>query len=82
MLEYFNGILFLTTNRPGTLDEAVKSRVHMSLYYSPLGERETEEIFHLNLARLKVIEDQRAKASGEEKLFIFDAEIIDFARQH
>ncbi|KAE8442709.1 hypothetical protein EG329_002900 [Mollisiaceae sp. DMI_Dod_QoI] len=82
ILEYFNGILFLTTNRPGTLDEAVKSRVHMSLYYSPLGESETEEIFRLNLARLKEIEEQRAEASGEEKLFIFDAEIIEFARQH
>lgn len=82
ILEYFNGILFLTTNRPGTLDEAVKSRVHMSLYYSPLGESETEEIFRLNLARLKEIEEQRAAASGEEALFIFDDEIIAFAKQH
>ncbi|KUJ13891.1 uncharacterized protein LY89DRAFT_721075 [Mollisia scopiformis] len=82
ILEYFNGILFLTTNRPGTLDEAVKSRVHMSLYYSSLGELETEEIFRLNLSRLKEIEEQRANVSGEEKLFIFDAEIIEFAKQH
>lgn len=33
VLKYYNGILFLTTNRVGTLDEAFKSRVHLSLYY-------------------------------------------------
>lgn len=27
MLEYYNGVLFLTSNRPGVLDEGVKSRV-------------------------------------------------------
>lgn len=54
----------------------------MSLYYSALGETETEEIFRLNLARLKEIEEQRASTAGEEKLFIFDDEIIAFAKQH
>jgi hypothetical protein len=82
ILEYFNGILFLTTNRPGTLDEAVKSRVHMSLYYSPLGEAETEEIFKLNLHRLKEIEKQRSEASGEPALYTFEEEILTFAREH
>ena len=82
ILEYFNGILFLTTNRPGTLDEAVKSRVHMSLYYSPLGEVETVDIFKLNLLRLKEIEKQRSEASGEPALYIFDDEILTFAREH
>ena len=32
MLEYYSGILFLTTNRVGTMDEAFKSRIHISLY--------------------------------------------------
>ncbi|KAF2652152.1 P-loop containing nucleoside triphosphate hydrolase protein [Lophiostoma macrostomum CBS 122681] len=30
-LEYFDGILFLTTNRPGQLDEAFQSRIHITL---------------------------------------------------
>ncbi|MCJ1264429.1 hypothetical protein MMC22_004300 [Lobaria immixta] len=30
-LEYFNGILFLTTNRVGTFDQAFQSRIHVSL---------------------------------------------------
>lgn len=33
-LEYFKGILFLTTNRIGTFDEAFISRIHVSIYYS------------------------------------------------
>jgi SpoVK/Ycf46/Vps4 family AAA+-type ATPase len=32
MLEYYKGLLFLTTNRVGTFDEAFKSRVHISLF--------------------------------------------------
>lgn len=31
-LEFYSGILFLTTNRVGTIDEAFKSRIHISLY--------------------------------------------------
>ncbi|KAL9595503.1 MAG: hypothetical protein Q9219_006401 [cf. Caloplaca sp. 3 TL-2023] len=30
-LEYFNGILFLTTNRVGTFDQAFQSRIHITL---------------------------------------------------
>lgn len=36
VLEYYNGLLFLTTNRVGTIDEAFKSRIHLSLYYVSL----------------------------------------------
>lgn len=39
ILEYYNGVLFLTTNRVGTLDDAFKSHIHMSLYYPVLTEK-------------------------------------------
>lgn len=32
-LEYFKGIVFLTTNRVGTFDEAFISRIHVPIYY-------------------------------------------------
>ncbi|PYI05458.1 P-loop containing nucleoside triphosphate hydrolase protein [Aspergillus sclerotiicarbonarius CBS 121057] len=44
-LEYYKGVLFLTTNRVGVFDEAFKSRIHMSLYYPPLEEWQTKEIW-------------------------------------
>lgn len=36
VLEYYDGILVLTSNRIGTFDEAFKSRVQLSLHYPPL----------------------------------------------
>ncbi|KAM0247237.1 hypothetical protein ACHAQJ_009922 [Trichoderma viride] len=82
MLEYYNGILFLTTNRPGVLDEAVKSRVHLNLHYNFLVEEQVVAIFKLNIQRLREIEDQAAKAPGHTKLFIDEADIISFASDH
>jgi len=36
VLEYYEGILFLTTNRVETIDHAFKSRIHLSIAYPPL----------------------------------------------
>ena len=34
-LEYFSGIVFLTSNRVNVFDAAMKSRIHLALEYSP-----------------------------------------------
>ncbi|OTB05995.1 hypothetical protein M426DRAFT_55898 [Hypoxylon sp. CI-4A] len=34
-LEYFGGVVFLTTNRVNSFDVAMKSRIHLSLSYTP-----------------------------------------------
>lgn len=44
-LEYYEGVLFLTTNRVGVFDEAFKSRIHMSLYYPSLNQTQTYQIW-------------------------------------
>ncbi|KAI1805102.1 hypothetical protein F4811DRAFT_249179 [Daldinia bambusicola] len=82
VLEYYNGLLFLTTNRVNTIDEAFKSRIHMSLYYPPLDKTQTQDIFRLNLAKLREIESQRHAMTGEPQLVIKDREIVDFAARH
>ncbi|KAI1406381.1 hypothetical protein F4819DRAFT_245501 [Hypoxylon fuscum] len=82
VLEYYNGLLFLTTNRVGTIDEAFKSRIHMSLYYPPLDKTQTRDIFRLNITKLKEIETQRHEMTGEPMLAIKENEIIDFAGRH
>ncbi|KAF5529691.1 aaa family atpase [Fusarium mexicanum] len=53
VLEYYAGILFLTTNRIGDFDEAFASRIHMSLHYPPLELVPTSKIFALNLKMIK-----------------------------
>ncbi|KAI0972612.1 hypothetical protein F4678DRAFT_460182 [Xylaria arbuscula] len=35
-LEYYDGVLILTSNRVGTFDEAFKSRIQLALHYPPL----------------------------------------------
>lgn len=82
MMEYYNGILFLTTNRPGSLDEGVKSRVHLSLPYNALDLEQTKAIFQLNINQLQKIEKQRAEATNTAPMDIFDKEILNFAETH
>ncbi|KAF2113908.1 P-loop containing nucleoside triphosphate hydrolase protein [Lophiotrema nucula] len=45
VLEYYDGILILTTNRIGTFDEAFKSRVQLALHYPPLNEQGRWEVW-------------------------------------
>ncbi|KAF7528155.1 hypothetical protein PCG10_001443 [Penicillium crustosum] len=44
-LDYFQGILFLTTNRVGSFDEAVMSRIHVQIGYDPLDEDSRKQIW-------------------------------------
>lgn len=71
VLEYYAGILFLTTNRIGDFDEAFASRIHMSLHYPPLNELSTTKVFQLNLALIKA----RYKEAGR-KIKIDELEIL------
>ncbi|KAL3470590.1 P-loop containing nucleoside triphosphate hydrolase protein [Aspergillus californicus] len=45
VLEYYSGILFLTSNQVGTFDEAFKSRVHLTLHYPTLEEASRRRIW-------------------------------------
>lgn len=62
VLEYYAGVLFLTTNRVGDFDEAFSSRIHISLYYPPLTRSSTKKIFDLNLRLIQ----QRVEERGVE----------------
>lgn len=59
VLEYYDGLLFLTTNRPGALDEAFSSRIHLKLHYPRLSSEQTREIWAMNIERLEKIEQER-----------------------
>ena len=56
VLEYYDGILILTTNRVGTFDEAFKSRIQLAVHYPPLDEEGRYEIW-LNF--LNVLKDKK-----------------------
>ncbi|KAK8124053.1 hypothetical protein PG999_003971 [Apiospora kogelbergensis] len=77
VLEYYTGILFLTTNRIGDFDEAFASRIHMSLYYPELDVVKTRKVFKLNLDIIK----ERFDRQGRQIIFDYSA-VDDFAQTH
>ncbi|KAI8945831.1 hypothetical protein F4801DRAFT_597344 [Xylaria longipes] len=70
ILEYYAGVLFLTTNRLGDFDEAFASRIHMSLHYPDLDQDSTRKVFELNLERIR-------KRRGD-KVDVWQTEITEF----
>ncbi|KAJ2985953.1 hypothetical protein NUW58_g5264 [Xylaria curta] len=82
ILEYYNGILFLTTNRVGVLDEAFKSRIHMSLYYPPLDEPQVKQIFIMNINRVIDIEKERSDLTNKPAMDVRSSDIESFADTH
>lgn len=63
-LEYYEGILILTTNRVGTFDEAFKSRIQLALRYEKLKDYQRKEIWRNFMNRLQAL--------GEEESIDFD----------
>jgi AAA+ superfamily predicted ATPase len=54
-LEYYEGILILTTNRVGTFDEAFKSRIQLALRYENLGCEQRKQIWRNFMDRLRAL---------------------------
>ncbi|KAJ5972272.1 uncharacterized protein N7479_002190 [Penicillium vulpinum] len=51
MLEYYEGIIFLTTNRTQNIDPAFESRVHLSLSYKELDAESRRQVWKQFLSR-------------------------------
>ncbi|KAG4435642.1 hypothetical protein IFR05_008864 [Cadophora sp. M221] len=56
LLEYFQGILFLTTNRVETFDDAFQSRIHIALRYGELSPKAKKSVFKMFIERVRVLE--------------------------
>lgn len=62
VLEYYQGIMFLTTNQIAQFDVAIPSRIHIAIRYESLKEDQMEAIFSSFLDKLDekgLIEDYR-----------------------
>ncbi|KAI0157023.1 hypothetical protein GGR57DRAFT_501403 [Xylariaceae sp. FL1272] len=77
-LEYYSGILFLTTNRVGSIDPAFKSRIHISLFYPKFTLETTLNLYQVYIERTR---DEQEKA-GSSNFSIKDKEILKFAKRH
>lgn len=57
VLEYYEGILVLTSNRIGVFDEAFKSRIQLALHYPTLGPYQRLRIWENFIDRLESFQD-------------------------
>ncbi|KAK7914153.1 hypothetical protein PG985_011856 [Apiospora marii] len=69
-LEYYEGILFLTTNRVGSFDDAFISRVHVQLYYPEFTDDQRHKVWQTFIDKLELERKGYMRLSYAAKEFI------------
>ncbi|KAL8672848.1 MAG: hypothetical protein Q9168_002724 [Polycauliona sp. 1 TL-2023] len=75
LLEYFQGILFLTTNRVETFDDAFQSRIHVALRYGELTTKAKRSVWKMFLNKV-------AEKDGVETAVFKEADFDKLARHN
>ena len=68
LLEYFQGILFLTTNRVETFDDAFQSRIHVALRYGELTTKAKKAVWKMFLELVKKVEGMEVEDFSDYQL--------------
>ncbi|KAK5074787.1 hypothetical protein LTR64_000992 [Lithohypha guttulata] len=68
LLEYFQGILFLTTNRVEVFDDAFVSRIHLSLRYGELSSKARKAIWKTFITKVKDAEGMKIEDIQDKDL--------------
>ena len=72
LTEYYQGILFLTTNRVETFDEAFQSRIHMGIRYDNLKPAARKKIWQHHVGKVeKMAADGCEDSKGQPKVKLF-----------
>ncbi|KAK7409221.1 hypothetical protein QQX98_008597 [Neonectria punicea] len=76
-IEYYRGVLFLTTNRVGHFDDAFMSRIHVIIFYDKLGLEERKQIWEQFFDKLS---DEREDfvIAGRARAYVLEDETISF----
>lgn len=77
ILEYYQGILILTSNRVGTFDEAFKSRVQLALHYRPLESWQRRKIWRNFIERLRRLESRGEVSIDFDDISDHMGELVD-----
>ncbi|CAM1504526.1 Fc.00g021170.m01.CDS01 [Cosmosporella sp. VM-42] len=72
-LEYYRGVLFLTTNRVKSFDPAFLSRIHVALHYKNLRDEDRERIWTHNFDRLDRDSCGRVHVSVAAREFVWNS---------
>ncbi|KAF6842178.1 hypothetical protein CMUS01_03355 [Colletotrichum musicola] len=77
-IEYFGGLLFLTTNRVGHIDDAFMSRVHAVIGFEPLDGARREKIWDSLLTKLNRERKGAIRISNGAKKFLRTPEVLEY----
>ncbi|KXH27776.1 hypothetical protein CNYM01_06680 [Colletotrichum nymphaeae SA-01] len=77
-IEYFGGLLFLTTNRVGHIDDAFMSRVHAVIGFDPLDGTRREKIWDSLLTKLNRERKGVIRISNGAKKFLKTPEVLEY----
>jgi ATP-dependent Clp protease ATP-binding subunit ClpA len=76
-MEYFTGLLFLTTNRVGHIDEAFMSRVHIVIAYPHLDDKKRRDIWQGFLDKMRSDTGGQIRLTPAAKTYVMqDAEAL------
>ena len=67
-LEYFKGVLFLTTNRVGHFDEALISRINITIYYSPFNELQRRALWESCFKKLQKEREDKMRIQPQHQM--------------
>ncbi|KAF2473443.1 uncharacterized protein BDR25DRAFT_282983 [Lindgomyces ingoldianus] len=69
-MEYYQGLLFLTTNRVGTFDEAFMSRIHVSIHYPDFHDENRGEVWEAFFKKLEREREGEFVVAGETRKYV------------
>ncbi|KAF6815979.1 ATPase [Colletotrichum sojae] len=79
-LEYYRGVLFLTTNRVQAFDSAFTSRIHVALHYKNLSDVDRERIWANNFERLDRDSNGRVRVAVATREYAYESRDVQSLR--
>ena len=76
-LEFYDGLLFLTTNRVGTFDDVIMSRVHIQMFYPDLNAEQRHTVWNNFIHKLEA-ERPLMQVKYAVKEYLRSSEMKDF----
>jgi SpoVK/Ycf46/Vps4 family AAA+-type ATPase len=76
-MEYYKGILFLTTNRVGTFDEAFISRINLTIYYPPFSSKARKEVWESFFSKLEREKEDKMRIHSNTRDYVEEAEELE-----
>ena len=76
MLEIYDGILMLTTNRVGAFDDAFISRVHVQLHYPALEDADRKKIWRNFINKLQQERGSKIRITRDAKDYLLEGKQV------